>query len=147
MITAFRVGALRSFLEERFAGLLEKLPDHNVLTCDGALSAGGANLRLIELLERAGPFGSGNPAPVFALPAHRVTYADIAGADHVRCTLQASDGAHLSAIAFRAMQTELGELLLTERGRPLHVAGRLSINDWNGKRNPQMIIADAAFVP
>lgn len=142
-----KIGNLRSFLEDRFAGALEKVAGHNVLTIEGALSASGATIELIELLERAGPFGSGNPAPVFALPAHRIAYADSAGADHVRCTLQANDGARLNAIAFRALHTELGELLLTERGRPLHVAGRLSINDWNGKRKPQLIISDAALVP
>ncbi len=142
-----KIGALRCFLEDRFAGELEKAPDRNVLTIDGALSASGANIDLIELLERVGPFGNGNPAPVFALPAHRVAYADAAGADHVRCTLQANDGKRLGAIAFRAMHTDLGELLLTERGRPIHVAGRLSINDWGGSRKPQMMISDAAVVP
>ncbi|MDH3743335.1 MAG: single-stranded-DNA-specific exonuclease RecJ, partial [Hyphomicrobiales bacterium] len=98
-------------------------------------------------LERAGPYGSGNPAPVFALPAHRVAYADAAGADHVRCTLQAADGSRIAAIAFRALHTELGEVLLSERGKPLHIAGRLSVNDWGGSRKPQLMIADAAFVP
>ena len=66
---------------------------------------------------------SGNPAPVFAFPAHRVVYADAAGSDHIRCTLAAADGKRIKAIAFRAMGTELGELLLSERQLPLHVGG------------------------
>ncbi|MEE4239742.1 MAG: single-stranded-DNA-specific exonuclease RecJ, partial [Anderseniella sp.] len=101
----------------------------------------------IEDLDRAGPFGQANPAPRFALPAHRVTYAGLAGSDHVRCTLVQADGTRLKAIAFRALGTDLGELLLAERQMPLHIAGRLSINDWGGKREGQLFIDDVAEVP
>ena len=99
------------------------------------------------LLNKAGPYGSGNPSPVFAFPAHRIVYADGAGGDHVRCTIEASDGAKLSAIAFRSLSTPLGELLLSERGMPLHVAGRLAADDWGGSRKVQLMIDDVAEVP
>ncbi len=141
------IGQLRGFLEDRLSGAVETAIADNALTIDAAVSASGATIDLIQQLERAGPFGAGNPAPVFVMPAHRIAYADAAGADHVRCTLQARDGTRIGAIAFRALHTELGELLLKERDHPLHVAGRLTINDWNGKRTPQMHIIDAAFVP
>jgi single-stranded-DNA-specific exonuclease len=100
----------------------------------------------LGLIERAGPYGSGNPEPVFALPAHRVVYADPVGSDHVRCTLAAGDGTRLKAVAFRALGTPLGEALLSERAMPLHVAGRLSLDDWNGRRAVQLFIDDAAEV-
>jgi single-stranded-DNA-specific exonuclease len=110
------------------------------------LSARAASLDLLDLLERAGPFGPGNPSPVFAFPAHRVIYADGTGTDHVRCTLEASDGARMKAIAFRALSTPLGELLLSERQLPLHIAGRLMPDDWNGARQVQLMIDDVAEV-
>jgi single-stranded-DNA-specific exonuclease len=116
------------------------------LAIDGALSASGATLELIELLEQAGPFGSGNPAPVFAFPAHRVVYADKAGTDHIRCTLASGGGKRIKAIAFRAMGTDLGELLLAERNFPLHVAGRLTIDDWGSSRVPSIHIEDVARI-
>jgi single-stranded-DNA-specific exonuclease len=51
-------------------------------------------------IDRAGPFGNGNPAPVFAFPAHRIQFADLVGNGHVRITL--GTGAEgLKAIAFR----------------------------------------------
>jgi single-stranded-DNA-specific exonuclease len=117
-----------------------------MLDLDGSLSASGATLDLLALIERAGPYGSGNPEPVFALPAHRIVYADPVGSDHVRCTLAAGDGSRLKAIAFRAMGTVLGEALLGERTAPLHFAGRLSLDDWNGRRAVQLFIDDAAEV-
>jgi single-stranded-DNA-specific exonuclease len=78
--------------------------------------------------------------------AHRVVYADPVGTDHIRCTLEGSDRTRIKAIAFRAMNTELGELLLTERSFPLHIAGRLSIDDFGAKRVPSIQIEDVAVV-
>ncbi len=108
--------------------------------------ASGATLELIELLEQAGPYGQSHPAPVFVFPSHRVLYADATGTDHIRCTVAASDGTRLKAIAFRAMGTALGELLLSERSFPLHIAGRLVIDEWGNKRQPSLQIEDAAPV-
>ena len=140
-----RLGELRAFLEERLASQVEAVINRG-LVIDGALSVGGATLELIELLEQAGPFGSGHPAPVFAFPAHRVVYASKAGTDHIRCTLVSGDGQRIKAIAFRALGTEMGELLLAERSFPLHVAGRLSIDEWGSSRVPCLQIEDVARI-
>ena len=140
-----KLGDFRAFMEQRLAEEVAKL-SNRALQIDAALSASGATLDLIELLEQAGPYGTGHPAPVFAFPAHRVVYADQAGSDHIRLTLASGDGTRIKAIAFRAIGTELGELLLTERKFPLHVAGRLTIDDWSGKRVASIHIEDAARV-
>ena len=140
-----RLDELRAFLAASLRKVGEA-PMPWTLDVDGALSASGATLDLLGLIERAGPYGSGNPEPVFALPAHRVVHADAAGADHVRCTLAAGDGTRLKAIAFRALGTPLGEALLSERAMPLHLAGRLCLDDWNGRRAVQLFIDDAAEV-
>ena len=144
-VATARLGDLRGFLEEKLAPQVERAADR-ALNIDAALSASGATLDLIELLEQAGPYGTGHPAPVFAFPAHRVVYADAAGNAHVRCTIASEDGKRIKAIAFRAMGTELGELLLSERQFPLHIAGRLTIDDWSGTRVPSLHIEDAARI-
>jgi len=145
-ISKDRIGDLRAFFEETLAQDTQAAQANQSLKIDAALTASGATLALIEKIETAGPFGAANPSPMFAFPAHRVVYADIAGTDHVRCTLAASDGSRIKAIAFRIADTEMGELLLTERSMPLHFAGRLTINDWGGKREPQLFIEDIARV-
>ncbi len=140
-----RLADLRGFLEDRLAAQVMAAQDH-ALQIDAALTAGAATLELIELLEQAGPYGTAHAAPVFAFPAHRVLYAAAAGGSHVRCTIAAADGKRLKAIAFRALGTELGELLLSERQLPLHIAGRLTIDDWSGARAPSLHIEDVARV-
>ncbi len=140
-----RLGDLRGFFEERLSAQVAAAQDR-ALSVDAALTAGGATLELIELLEQAGPYGTGHPAPVFAFSAHRVLYADPAGSDHIRCTIASADGKRMKALAFRAMGTDLGELLLSERQFPLHIAGRLTVDDWSGARVPSLHIEDAARV-
>jgi single-stranded-DNA-specific exonuclease len=137
--------AFRSFLDEELRAAVEAARTA-AFAVDGALTASGATLDLIELLEQAGPYGQSHPSPIFVLPAHRIVYADAAGADHVRCTIAASDGTRLKAIAFRAMGTPLGELLLSERSFPLHIAGRLVVDEWGNRRQPSFQIEDAAIV-
>ena len=44
------------------------------------------------------------------------------------------------------MGTALGELLLSERQMPLHIAGRLVADEWGAKRVPSLQIEDAAAV-
>ncbi|MFO1034866.1 MAG: single-stranded-DNA-specific exonuclease RecJ [Hyphomicrobiales bacterium] len=144
-VKADKLADLRQFLEEKLSEEVGANRDEALLV-DGALTATGATLELIELLEQAGPYGSGQPAPMFVFPAHRVVFADAAGTDHVRCTLAAADGTRIRAIAFRAMGTDLGELLLSERQFPLHVAGRLVADEWGAKRQPSLQIEDAAPV-
>jgi single-stranded-DNA-specific exonuclease len=137
------LGELRAFLAERLAPALRATEGDHVLEIDGALSAGGASVDLIDDIERAGPYGNGNPAPVFAFPAHRIAFADRAGNGHVRVTLS-SGAASLKAIAFRSADSPLGRMLLDGRGKPLHVAGTLCLDHWGGSARPQLRIVDVA---
>jgi single-stranded-DNA-specific exonuclease len=140
-----KLADVRAFFEAALADEVA-MARENHLSIDGAVTATSASLDLIELLEQAGPYGAGNPSPMFVFPSHRVVYADRAGTDHVRCTLVSADGSRIKAIAFRALGTELGEALLSERQHPLHIAGRLVADEWGAKRVPSVQIEDAAPV-
>lgn len=114
------------------------------LAIDGALAPSGATAALVGLLEQAGPFGQGNPDPIFALPSVSVRFAKIVGGAHVRCALQAGDGSRIDAIAFRAADQPLGDLLLGSGGAPIHVAGKLRRDTWGGREKIELQIVDAA---
>ncbi|MER8879284.1 single-stranded-DNA-specific exonuclease RecJ [Mesorhizobium sp. M0684] len=140
-----KLGELRAFFEERAAVDVFRLQGEESLAIDGALAAEGATLALLDALERAGPFGAGHVAPVFALPRHRLVDARAVGSNHIRADLQSESGGRIQAIAFRAVDTALGEFLFKNRGKPVHVAGSLSGNHWNGNRTVQFRIVDAAL--
>lgn len=140
-----KLGALRAFFEERAAADVFRLQGEESLAIDGALAAEGATLGLLDALEKAGPFGAGHVAPIFALPRHRLADARPVGTNHIRAELQSESGGRIQAIAFRAVDTALGEFLFKNRGKPVHVAGSLSGNHWNGNRTVQFRIVDAAL--
>ena len=134
---------LVEFLEARIGVEVAAASESRALRLDGALAARGANRELYEMLEQAGPYGSGNPEPRFAVPSMRVAHADIVGKGHVRVVLTGEDGARLKGIAFRAAETPLGRALLDRGTGPVHVAGRLKADDWQGRRGVQLTIEDA----
>ena len=133
-----------AFLGKRLAASVAATTASRPLAIDGALSSAGANTKLMELLERAGPYGTGHPEPRFAFPAHRLSRIRPINQEHVRCTLTAANGARLEAAAFRVGDTPLAKLLLKAGGTPLHVAGHLRRDSWNGRDGVELIIDDAA---
>ncbi|HEY0032893.1 MAG TPA: single-stranded-DNA-specific exonuclease RecJ, partial [Devosia sp.] len=115
------------------------------LPIDAALTARGASVDLVYDLERAGPYGSGNPGPVFAFPAHRAKFPQVVGkGGHVSFTLASEDGGKLKAIAFRAASTALGDALLRSPDTAFHFAGSLSLDHYQGREQVQFRLADLA---
>ena len=139
-----KLGELRAFFEEQAGEPVARLRDLESLKIDAALSAEGATFDLLDAMEAAGPYGSGHPSPVLALPRHRLVDARTIGNGHVRADLNSQGGGRLQAIAFRAAETDLGRFLFENRGATVHVAGSLASSNWNGMRSVQFRIVDAA---
>ncbi|MEM8541298.1 MAG: single-stranded-DNA-specific exonuclease RecJ [Pseudomonadota bacterium] len=139
-----KLGALRAYFDELATQEVQSLVNTAELKIDGALSGRGGNLELIELLEKAGPYGAGNPEPVFVLPNHLVAFIKPVGQGHLKVALRAQDGSQIDGIAFRATETDVGKLLNQGQDQPIHVAGTLSANRWNGRVTPQLRIIDVA---
>lgn len=143
-VTRERFDELKTYMAERLRSMSTNARQSAALEIDGALMPAAANDALISLLERAGPYGQGNPQPRFAFPSHRVRFAKVVGETHVRCVLEAADGSRLEAIAFRAAGQPLGDLLINSGGMPLHVSGQLRKDTWGGKNRIEVQIDDAA---
>lgn len=139
------LGAFRAYLEETLTAAVEKARRDQTLKIDGAVSAGGFNLDLASMLNRAGPFGAGNAEPVLALPAHTIAYADPVGESHVRVRFKSGDGKFVNAISFRSLGQPLGKALLENRGRQVHAAGNLSVDRWQGEERVQLRLTDIAL--
>ncbi|WP_350334456.1 single-stranded-DNA-specific exonuclease RecJ [Coralliovum pocilloporae] len=146
-VDQIRLDELKAYFQESLGAAVAEAGGRDELVIDGTLTASGATLNLLEVLENAGPFGSGHPEPVFAFPTHRVRYASVVGQGHVRCQIEDGSGGRLKAIAFRCAETPLGRLLLESReAQAIHIAGMLSVDHWQGDRKVQLRITDAAPV-
>jgi single-stranded-DNA-specific exonuclease len=142
-----RLADFTRYLEDHVRRQLGNAPLIASLGFDGLLNPAAATPDIVAMLDRAGPYGAGNPRPRFAVPQARIVAANIVGTGHVRCTVTGADGTgRLKGIAFRAADTPLGRALLTSRGSPLHLAGHLRADEWQGSVSAQLQIDDAAPV-
>ena len=139
-----RLGDLRAFLEAPLATAVAAAREGEGMEVDGALTARGLTLDVVEQIERAGPFGSGAPEPAFALPRHRIADVFEAGESHLRVRAVAGDGASVTAIAFRCVGTPLGDFLKAKRGEVAHLLGHVGIDSYRGESRPQFRLIDAA---
>jgi single-stranded-DNA-specific exonuclease len=132
------------FVSARLAASVAQAWVGDALLVDATLTAGGARPELFAAIERAGPFGAGQPEPVFAFANHRVVDVREVGNGHVRMRLKSGDGAILNAVAFRAAGQPLGRAMLEALGRDLHAAGTLCLDRWGGGERMELRVQDVA---
>lgn len=133
---------------ERLAALLAQQGADKIgppsLRLDGMLMPQAASVALIEALEAAGPFGAGAPAPRFALPDQMILFAKRVGETHLKIRFGQTKGAAMEGIAFGAFDGPLGPALENGLHGRFHLAGKLDINNWQGKQSVQLVLDDAA---
>jgi single-stranded-DNA-specific exonuclease len=139
-----RLDEFRAFLQTKLSRQFEAVRAGEDLLIDAALTAASAHSELFAALERAGPYGAGNPEPVFVFPAHRLVDVGEVGQGHLRWRAKAGDGASIEGILFRAVGEPLGEALKAARGASLHLAGSLIVDRWNGRERVQLRLLDFA---
>ncbi len=146
-LRADRIGDFQAFLDERLSAA-SALPGAAALRVEATLAVAGATTDLARSLERLAPFGAGNEEPMLVLHRARVVRADRVGKDaaSVRMFLEGEGGGQrLKAMLFRARDGRLAEALLARgQGLPLHLAGHLRAEEWNGSTSPCFVVADAA---
>ncbi len=93
---------------------------------------------LIDELKRLEPFGIGNPAPKFLIEKGEVVEIATVGKNaHLKLKLQ-TEQTEIEAIGFKLGDIK-NEIAFHSQ---INLSGELSINEWNGKRKPQIIIKD-----
>ncbi|MGE0408908.1 MAG: single-stranded-DNA-specific exonuclease RecJ [Amphiplicatus sp.] len=137
-----KVGALTAFLNDRLARDVLAARAARTLAIDGVIAPTAVTRRFADLIESAGPFGPGNPEPVFVLKNLRADFVKPVGKDHLAATFLSESGEAVRGVAFRAAGTRLGAAL--EEGRRLHAAGKVRADDWRGGEAGQLHLVDVA---
>ena len=134
----------------RIEQLLERQGPHDfqasILSVQGAIMPSAVSIDLINSLETVGPFGSGSPAPRFVLPFVRVKFAKILKEKHLKLSLGDDSGTSIDGIAFRAIDNPLGSFLMDRKNGTIHVAGKLTVNEYRGRFRQQIELDDAATI-
>ena len=114
------------------------------LRLDGVLMPGAASVDLVEQIEAAGPFGAGAPGPRYVFPDMSIGFAKRVGESHLKLRFGDGLSGQLDAIAFGAFDGPLGPAMENHGGARFHLAGRLDINTWGGRKTVQLRLEDAA---
>ncbi len=114
------------------------------LRCDAALQPSAATRDLLDMIERAGPYGADNPEPRFVIPGAQISYRKEVSGGHIQCVLADAGGGKLKAIAFASLDEPVRHRLLSHQG-PLHIVGALRADDWQGRRGVQFVVQDIAI--
>ncbi len=145
-IRADAVAQLADWLDARLSTAVSGARTGETMLVDLSLAPGGLTLDLVSALDAAGPFGMGWPGPRIALGPLRMIKADIVGTNHLRMIVGGLDGGSFKAIAFRAVESDMGQALLHgSKGRRFWLAGRPKIDDWGSRPAAELHVEDAAW--
>lgn len=142
-LTQAQLPGLHAFLIQRMEAAVGAYNESRVKKLDGWIACPSATLELLDELALAGPYGLGHPGPRFAIRHAQIVRTDTLKEKHIRVILtDPTLGGRLTAIAFNAEGTPLGQWLKT--AKTLHLSGELKRNSWQGQDSAQFIIDDAA---
>lgn len=129
-----------AILQEQMNRYMEEhqLTSGMILTIDSKLAVEEVSVEFIESLKLLAPYGMDNPLPNFLFEKVAVSNSRTIGANnqHLKFTLTDSIN-QLDGVGFG-----FGAQALEFRSDDLSVVGQLSINEWNGKRIPQLMLED-----
>ena len=122
-------------------GRIEK----KIIRVDGLLMASAVTNELVEKIVNLGPYGNSFEEPLFIFPGHRILELTALKNQHLKLKIVDNSGFRINAISFRSYDLPLGQFLRGNQNKKIHFLGRLTMNNWNNKSTPQLIIDDAAI--
>jgi single-stranded-DNA-specific exonuclease len=109
------------------------------LPIDEELSLAEITIDFIESLKILAPFGTENPIPKFLISNISADNGRQIGTEnqHLKVSLIDEENGQLDVIGFG-----FGSQLVEFKSEGLAVVGQLSVNEWNGKKKPQLMLED-----
>ncbi|WP_134680752.1 single-stranded-DNA-specific exonuclease RecJ [Paracoccus ravus] len=141
-----KIPAAMARLAELLSREMEDRPGAGELRISGLLDPAGATIELMQMLEKAGPFGQAAPAPRFAFADQLVESVSTMGDSHLRLRFRSAGSQPIEAVAWGAMTGPLGPALLEAKGRRFHLAGKLELSQWGGRERVRLRLDDAGEV-
>ena len=99
---------------------------------------------LIEKLNYLEPYGSGNREPTFSFEDFKVSKVIETNNNPVKVVLQKGNF-YIDSISFNSKNKDIGNYLMNYK-KPLNVAGKIKLNEWNGKSKIELIIDDIQII-
>ena len=141
-IKSENIEKFKDFIIHKYNKLNENNIEKKSLLLDSVISSSALNLDFYQKINLLAPFGSGNPEPKFAIESLKVANSKIINNKHIKSILVDKGGLNISTIAFNSVDKEIAAYLLKKSNKIFNIAGKLSLNEWRGKSNVEVIIDD-----
>ena len=141
-INVNQIENFKTFINKKFQTINIDINNQKKLFIDSIISPSALNIDFYEKVENLSPFGSGNPEPKFSIENLKSVNSSIVGEKHVKSLLLGPDGSSIKTIAFNAVENDIGAYLMKKSSKTFNIVGKLSLNEWKGKKNVEFIIDD-----
>ena len=133
---------LYDYLNERISAISND--NYIVRYYDSEITELALNNDLIESMNKIGPYGNGNPEPLFLIRDLKVIKADLypSGVLKAIMTDYYSSKKPFSVTLFKADKNPMTELLLSNKTKKISIIGRVAANYFNFKKSIEFYIED-----
>ena len=132
----------KNFIFKKFEKINKNHTSKKNLYLDSVIAPTALNIDFFNKVNTLAPFGSGNPEPKFVLEDMKSVNNKIIKNKHIKSVLVGKDGSTIKSIAFNCVENEIGAHLLKKNNKLFNIAGKLSLNEWQGQSNVEFIIDD-----
>jgi len=132
----------KNFINKKFLKVEKGIKKSNEIFFDSLISPSAVNHDFYNEINSLSPFGSGNPEPKFVIENLELIKSTIVGDKHIKSILVGQDGSVVKSVTFNAVETDLETYLFAKNRKKINIFGKLSLNEWKGKKNVEFIIDD-----
>ena len=136
------ISSFREFLIKSYEKSNSNSLDSLNIYLDSTIAPSAINEDFYKLINLLAPFGSGNNEPKFVIENLHVIKSDIVGKNHIRSILCGKDGTVFKSFTWNAKGTPLEGVLIKNNKIKFNAAGKMKLNEWNGKKNIEFVIED-----
>ena len=137
-----KIEEFTNFLSNKISKTTKKLVKDNFLFFDTKISPSALNENFFFDINSLSPFGSGNPEPKFVIENLKLIKSSVVAEKHIKSIFSGQDGSTIKSVTFNAIKTNLESYLLSKNSKKINIFGKLSLNEWKGRRNVEFIIDD-----
>ncbi len=138
------ISIFRDFLISNFNKLNINPSQEINLYIDTIIAPSALNEEFYEQVNKLAPYGSGNAEPKFVIENIKVISANIVGNNHIKLIMSGKDGFVFKGFVWNGRNSPLEPFLNKKNKKLINIAGKMRLNEWQGKKNIEFIVDDVS---